>query len=187
MHEPGGFAALAAGVKRRVGMPVIAVGRLAPEPPMRSSRDGDADFVAMGRKLLADPDLPRKLAAGADADVRPCIYSLPLRGQRVPDARRALRGEPEHGRRARGARWRRRARRDAERVLVVGGGPAGLEAARVRSGGAGTRSSSASATERLGGALRLAARTVRPPIADAPRWLERHVRRPASTCGSAPR
>ena len=61
-------------VKARVAVPVITMGRYEPHEADALIADGAADFVAMGRKLLADPDLPRKLAEERSADVRPCIY-----------------------------------------------------------------------------------------------------------------
>ena len=64
----------AAAVKQVVDVPVIAVGRI--HDPVRAERilaDGRADFIAMGRPLLADPDLPRKLRAGQAHRIRRCI------------------------------------------------------------------------------------------------------------------
>src|SRR5439155_25134053 len=103
-------------------------GRFAPDEADRVMADGKAAFVAMGRKLLADPDLPNKLAAGRVDDVRPCIYqyrcigniyvSEPLRcvanaaTGREHDVALAPTNAPRH-------------------VLVAGGGAAGLEAARL--------------------------------------------------------
>jgi 2,4-dienoyl-CoA reductase (NADPH2) len=74
VHREEGFVDFAARIKRAVGIPVIAVGRIEPERAEALLREGRADFVAMGRKLLADPELPRKLAEGRPEDVRPCIY-----------------------------------------------------------------------------------------------------------------
>ena len=54
-------------------IPVIAVGRILPEVGEQTIADGKADFVAMGRQLLADPDLVGKLKAGTPEQVRPCI------------------------------------------------------------------------------------------------------------------
>ena len=51
-HEPGAYLALAAGIKRRVAVPVIAVGRITPERAETALADGMCDFVAMGRALL---------------------------------------------------------------------------------------------------------------------------------------
>jgi 2,4-dienoyl-CoA reductase (NADPH2) len=104
----------------------------------------------MGRKLLADPDLPNKLAAGRADDVRPCIYqyrcigniyvSEPLRcvanaaAGREHDAALAPASSPRH-------------------VLVAGGGAAGLEAARLLAS-AGHRVTLWEASDLLGGVLR---------------------------------
>jgi 2,4-dienoyl-CoA reductase-like NADH-dependent reductase (Old Yellow Enzyme family) len=61
-------------IKRAVGVPVITAGRIGLDEADRHIAAGDFDFVAFGRKLLADPDLPRKLHAGHAGTVRPCIY-----------------------------------------------------------------------------------------------------------------
>ena len=74
VHQECGYVDFAARIKQRVGIPVIAVGRIEPEQADRIIGEGRADFVAMGRKLLADPELPRKLAEGRPEDVRPCVY-----------------------------------------------------------------------------------------------------------------
>ena len=66
------FLHFAAAVKKRVNIPVIAVGRLGdPDVAIRAVEDGDADFVALGRPLLADPEWVRKAQAGKP--VRMCI------------------------------------------------------------------------------------------------------------------
>jgi len=62
-----------------VRAPVIAVGRMLPEVAEEMVATGGCDFVAMGRQLLADPDLVAKLRAGRRASVRPCT-TLRLRG-----------------------------------------------------------------------------------------------------------
>jgi len=74
VHQPCGFVPHAEGVKKRVGVPVIAVGRIEPEEAEALLVRGGADFIAMARKLLADPQLARKLTEGRRADIRPCIY-----------------------------------------------------------------------------------------------------------------
>ena len=173
VHARAGFAALAAGVKARVGIPVIAVGRLDPEDADALLRDGGADFVAMGRGLLADPDLPRKLAARARGAVRPCIYSYRCVGNVFLTKHVQCTVSPSTGREhtlphAPATTARRR------RVLVVGGGPAGLESARL----AAERGHAVVLCERarrLGG-LALAAALVEPPIGGLLAWLEGRVR-----------
>ncbi|RMF22961.1 MAG: NADH:flavin oxidoreductase, partial [Deltaproteobacteria bacterium] len=74
VHRPAGFLEFAAAIKREVSVPVIAVGRISPERAEQALSAGEADFIAMARPLLADPDLPRKLAEGRRREVRPCVY-----------------------------------------------------------------------------------------------------------------
>jgi 2,4-dienoyl-CoA reductase (NADPH2) len=52
--------------------PLITVGRLNPELGEKVLRQGQADFIAMTRRLQADPDLPRKVAEGRLEDIAPC-------------------------------------------------------------------------------------------------------------------
>ncbi len=70
---PGALVPYAEGIKRRVGIPVITVGKIF-DPRLADAiiRDGRADFVAMARALIVDPDLPRKAAAGRFDDIEPC-------------------------------------------------------------------------------------------------------------------
>ncbi len=154
-HHPGLLVEFARRIKARVEVPVIAVGRIEPEAAEQLLADGGADFVAMGRKLLADPDLPAKLAAGRADQVRPCIYQYRCIGNIflnqpvacVANAATAHGDEAELGRTDR-----------PRRVLVAGGGPAGLEAARLLAG-RGHQVVLAERVTELGGALRLAGRT----------------------------
>ena len=91
--------------------------------------DGVADVVEMTRAMLADPDLARKLAAGEAP--RPCIRCNQT--CQVRDARNPIVtcvGEPTTGRETEDPDWYQPAVRPRE-VLVVGGGPTGLECARV--------------------------------------------------------
>jgi 2,4-dienoyl-CoA reductase (NADPH2) len=173
VHERRGFVELAAGVKRSVGVPVIAVGRLGPEDGDALIRDGKADFVAMGRKLLADPDLPRKLAEGRRSAARPCIYSYRCVGNVFLTRRVHCTVNPSTGREHELPVETEPASR-RRRVLVAGGGPAGLEAARI----AAERGHSVvlfEAAPRLGGAARVAG-LVEEPIAELLAWLEGRVR-----------
>jgi len=170
-HTPGRFLAHAAAVKKRVAVPVIAVGRLDPDRAERALADGVADFVAMGRKLLADPELPNKLAAGAPEDVRPCIYHYRCISQifvssSVSCAVNAFTGREAELRLAPAAA--------ARAVLVVGGGPAGMEAARLAAL-RGHRVTLAEAANELGGRFALAARTAEPNDALL-RWLVAQTR-----------
>ncbi|TCK22435.1 FAD-dependent oxidoreductase [Pseudonocardia endophytica] len=125
----GAMRHLAAAVRRAVDVPVMAVGRLDdPADAASAVRDGDADLVLLGRGLIAEPDWPSKVAAGRLDDVRPCIacnacVDLVGRGER---ARCSV--NPEVGRER---TWVVEAASVKRRVMVVGSGPAGLEAARI--------------------------------------------------------
>lgn len=143
----------AAAVREVVDVPVIAVGRI--HDPVLAERilaEGRADFVAMGRPLLADPDLPRKLAGSPDRvrhciSCQNCIDAMEIRFS-VDCAVNARTGKeveltptPAPARR---------------HVVVVGGGPGGLEAARVAAG-RGHRVTLLERSGQLGGALLWAA------------------------------
>ena len=72
--EQGCFVHLAAAVKRQVSIPVVAVGRIKrPEMAEAILRDQQADMIALGRSLLADPQWPNKARRGAVRAIRPCI------------------------------------------------------------------------------------------------------------------
>lgn len=72
VHQPSGFMEWTAALKRSVDVPVIAVGRIEPEAAEAALKRGDCDFIAMARKLLADPDLPNKLLNNQQNTIRPC-------------------------------------------------------------------------------------------------------------------
>lgn len=119
----------AAAVKQVVDVPVIAVGRIH-DPTMAEQilADGRADFIAMGRPLLADPEFARKVRCGQAHRIRRCISCencIDAMEQRfsVDCAVNPRTGKESELTASRAAR--------PKDVMVVGGGPAGLEAARV--------------------------------------------------------
>lgn len=169
-NAPGSLSAYAAALKQRVSVPVITFGRMEPEEAEDVLATGGGDFIVMGRKLLADPDLPNKLAAGRSDDIRPCIYQYRCIGNIfVRDSVHCV-GNAQTGREhdlAVGAAVRPR------RVLVLGGGPAGLETARVLAGSGHTVELWEAGTE-LGGMLRHA-RHADPVLDRYVGWLVRQV------------
>lgn len=169
-HVPGRFLAHAAAVKKRVRIPIIAVGRIDPELAEATLARGDADFVAMGRKLIADPELPNKLARGAREDVRPCMYHYRCISQIFVSSSVACAVNAFTGREA---ELRLVPAAKPARVLVVGGGPAGMEAARLAAL-RGHRVTLVEAGAALGGRFRFAAATSE-PNAELLAWLERQV------------
>jgi 2,4-dienoyl-CoA reductase (NADPH2) len=146
-------AAAAAAVKQVVDVPVMVVGRVhTPALAEKLLRQGRADLIAMGRPLLADPELPNAAKSGRLGRIRPCISCENcIDSMEKLDMSCAVNARSGHE----GALTVERAA-VPRHVVVVGGGPAGLEAARV----AALRGHRVTLFERqrvLGGALRLAA------------------------------
>lgn len=152
---PGQYVDYARAVKAAVGVPVIAVGRIMPDQAEAVLAAGGCDFVAMGRQLLADPDLPNRLAAGRPDLVRTCINCYVCVAENFWD------GAPVCAINADLGHYDRPAVAPASsprHVVVVGGGPGGLETARV----AATRGHRVTLVEkapRLGGTARFSALT----------------------------
>ena len=111
VHEPGGFVPFAIAVKKAVGIPVIGVGRIEPELAERHIAAGDFDFLALGRPLLADPDLPNKLAAGQDSVGSPLYLLLHLRQPDFHQQTGMLCCQSQHRTRVRGGHHRPQRRR----------------------------------------------------------------------------
>lgn len=120
---------LAAAIKEEVSVPVIAVGHI-DTPALAESilQEGKADLIAMSRPLLADPDLPRKAMEGREREIRRCLYCGSCHRDPLPEGMPIMcLVNPEIGMEGQ----TESAAPQAKRVLVVGGGSAGLEAARV--------------------------------------------------------
>lgn len=121
----GATVPLGAEMKKAVSIPIIAVGRLDPDLGEKALRAGKADFIALNRRLLADPELPNKIASRRLNDIAPCTACHECLNPFVIKRCRinALLGSDEP--------YELKPAEKRKRVLVVGGGPAGMEAARV--------------------------------------------------------
>jgi 2,4-dienoyl-CoA reductase-like NADH-dependent reductase (Old Yellow Enzyme family)/NADPH-dependent 2,4-dienoyl-CoA reductase/sulfur reductase-like enzyme len=169
------YRAIASTVKRALvsaghNIPVIAVGRLLPEAAEDMLASGDCDFVSMGRQLLADPDLVVHLADDHRAAVRPCINCYVCVEQNFFDL------TPRCAVNARLGRGELGGLGDApvpRSVLVIGGGPAGMEAARVAAG-RGHAVTLMEASDQLGGTMRFSSLTT-PDNEPMVHWLSHAV------------
>lgn len=119
----------AAAIKQVVDVPVIAVGRIHdPERAERILAEGRADFIAMGRPMLADPELPNKVATGQAGRVRRCISCENCIDAMEQRFSVDCAVNPRTGKERELAAHRAP---HAKQVVVIGSGPAGMEAARV--------------------------------------------------------
>jgi len=151
--EDGPLVAFAARVKRAVKIPVIAVAKLG-DPKLAENvlRTGKADFIAIGRTLLADPEWPMKVKSGHVMDINPCVscnqgcISRLFAEQDVWCTVNPLTG--------REAVLKMRPKQ-RKKVAILGGGPAGLSAA-LHAAARGHRVTLFEKTAKLGGQLALA-------------------------------
>ena len=144
---------LVRGIKALTTKPVVGVGRFtSPDEMVRQIRTGVLDFIGAARPSIADPFLPRKIDEGRSNDIRECIgCNICVAGDMTHGMSRCTQNT------AFMEEWRKgwhpenaRPKGASNTVLVVGGGPAGLEAA-LQLGKRGYRVTLAEASARLGG------------------------------------
>jgi 2,4-dienoyl-CoA reductase-like NADH-dependent reductase (Old Yellow Enzyme family)/thioredoxin reductase len=116
--------------RKAVSIPLLNSGNHTPETAVRLIESGNADFVMMGRPLIADPDLPFKLFTNNREDVRPCIRCNQDCIGRIVDRNTKLSCavNPQAGFEERFAIEKAET---PKHIVIIGGGPASLEAARV--------------------------------------------------------
>ncbi|MBM3713582.1 MAG: NADH:flavin oxidoreductase, partial [Actinobacteria bacterium] len=126
---PGQLIPLASKMKKSVNIPVITAGSFNPELAEKAIREDNADLIAFGRALIAEPFLPEKLLKGNALDIRPCIRGNEGCVSRF-NSGCAIRCEinPACGREA---QYRICKGEKSKKVLIIGGGISGMEAARI--------------------------------------------------------
>ncbi|MBI2322479.1 MAG: FAD-dependent oxidoreductase [Chloroflexi bacterium] len=126
------FVPLAAAVRRAAGLPVMVVNRI-PDPALAEQilSEGHADLIALARPLIADPQWANKARRGQVERIRYCVGANVCHARVNIGVRIACIYNPEAGNELAWGLGTLGRAQPPKRVLVVGGGPAGLEAARV--------------------------------------------------------
>lgn len=130
-YYPMGFLApLSAKIKKEVSIPVGIVGRIhTPEVAEQILQEGKADLIAVGRGLIADPEWPKKAQEGKPETIRPCLSCNQGCGDRMYWQRDiSCTVNPTVGRET---TFPLEISAKKKKVIIIGGGPAGLEAAQI--------------------------------------------------------
>jgi len=162
-------------VKETLRIPVILDGRIDdPELAERLLEEGKADFIGLGRPLLADPEWPKKVKEGRTTDIRNCIYCNECTNRIFSCRYAKCTVNPALGREKESKVWLASTHK---RVMVIGGGPGGMRAATIAAI-RGHKVTLYEKSKKLGGNLRAASspqfKVPMRPIID---WLEREANR----------
>ena len=168
-------------IRKSVGIPVSTAGRI-DDPYLADEiiRQGKADFVTLGRALITDPEFPKKAAEGRVEDIRKCTACCSCMDVTVGE-QKGVKCAVNAGLGREGAKLRPVTK--VKRILVVGGGPGGMEAARVASL-RGHKVTLWERTERLGGQINLAAIPPhKQPLANVIQYLANQLKKLGVTVG----
>jgi 2,4-dienoyl-CoA reductase-like NADH-dependent reductase (Old Yellow Enzyme family)/thioredoxin reductase len=174
LQEEGCRAYLAAAIKKVVDVPIITSGKLHnPVLTEKILREGKADFIGLARSLLADPQLPNKIKEGRLEEIRPCIYcNLGCRHYQIASEgyRVTCNVNPVCGIEGEYKLLKAKA---PKKVIVVGGGLAGMEAALVLAQ-RGHQVSLYEKDDKLGGQWNILS-SYRPEVASLTNYLSREI------------
>ena len=130
VHEPGGFLDFVKMAKKELTIPIIAVGRIELDVAEKGLKNNEFDFLAMGRKVLADPGLPNKVISGQEHLIRPCIYCYVCVSQIFINKPMMCAVNSQLGNEHRSENIIY-STADQKKILVIGAGPSGMESARL--------------------------------------------------------
>lgn len=165
-------------IRAATSVPVITVGQIRwPATAERALRDGDADLIAMGRTLLADPEWANKARRGAPEEIRPCTSCNFCVAMGMGE--QGVIGCAENPRTGRELDPMPAARESGMRALVIGGGPGGMAAALLLDQ-AGYVTELHESRSALGGGLIASAA---PPFKDKLRWYQTYLERQLAHSG----
>lgn len=165
---------LAAKVKKEVSIPVLNTGNYTPDTAVDAIVSGDIDFVMIGRGLIADPQWPNKLAHNTPDEIRPCMRCTEhcvmnmYAGKGISCSVNAQAG--------REGDFPLRKTDCPKTVAVIGGGPGGMEAARVAAE-KGHKVTLFEAHDYLGGQLTAAATAPFKTLRKLLDWQERQIKK----------
>jgi 2,4-dienoyl-CoA reductase (NADPH2) len=169
--KPGQYVYLAEEIKKVVKIPVMTAYRIwDPKHADRIIAEGRADLVGMARALLADPELPNKALSGQFHDINYCIACCRCLDTAISHQCPSCAVNARVGREA---VYHIKIARELKKVMVIGGGPSGMEAARV----AALRGHTVTLCDRnnrLGGSL-LLAQVLNPELPKFLRYMVRQV------------
>lgn len=162
--------------RQAVEVPLLNAGTHNPDTALAMIEKGDADFAMIGRGLIADPDLPNKLLAGAREDVRPCIRCNESCIGRIWNNHTKL-GCSVNTQAMEERRFKLEPALQPKKIAVIGAGPAGLEAARVAAL-RGHKVTLFDANDRVGGMMRdISTAKFKSNIQDLSQWFETQIKK----------
>ena len=121
VHQRDGFISVTKQIKQAVDIPIIGVGRIETKDAENYIEDNKFDFIAMGRKLLADPELPNKLLLKKETEIKPCQYSYECVSRIFLNGEMVCASDLNLGKSISNSKL--------QEIDIIGAGPAGMELA----------------------------------------------------------
>ena len=121
VHQKDGFISVTKKIKQAVDIPIIGVGRIETQDAENYIENDNFDFVAMGRKLLADPELPNKLLLKKENEIKPCQYSYECVSRIFLNGEMVCASDLNLGKNISNSQL--------QEMNIIGAGPAGMELA----------------------------------------------------------